>query len=122
MRLVKPAKAVAGILYGTVAIGSVLSSSSAEEFNAGAVINKMSDRERHSYMAGVIEGLAYSRYRHDNKGSPASKDAAGMNCIYEWWYRREGTQLKVLKAFVAFPTQYPGAIVASFARKECGEW
>lgn len=114
---------VAGSLGLIVAMGgSLLSAASAEEFNAGAVINKMSDIERHAYMAGIVEGLAYSRFRHDNKNSPGSKNAAGMNCIYDWWYRREGTRMKVLKAFVAFPDQYPGPIVASLARKECGEW
>lgn len=94
----------------------------ADELNAHAVINKMSDAERHAYMAGVIEGLAYSRYRHDNRTPAATKDTKGMSCIYHWWYRVEGTRLKVLKAFAAFPNSLPGPIVASLARKECGDW
>lgn len=105
-----------------IAVAAGAWSVQAEEFNADAVINKMTDVERHAYMAGVVEGLAYSRYRHDNKNTPGGKDATGMNCIYRWWYKVDGTRMKVLKAFVAFRDQYPGAIVASLARKECGDW
>jgi hypothetical protein len=94
----------------------------AEDLTAGLVVNKMSDIERHAYMAGVIEGLAYSRYRHDNKNPGAEKDTRGMGCIYRWWHQVEGTKTKVYKAFVSFPNSLPGPIVASLARKECGDW
>lgn len=50
----------------------------AETLNAGFVMSQMNADQRASYVSGVVEGLAFSRYLRDRP------DEAGMNCIYQW--------------------------------------
>ena len=81
---------------------------------AGSVMEKMSVEERAAYFAGVIEGLAYARYAKDGK------QTEGMACIYNWYYRTNGTLRKIYVAFDRFPDYTPGAVMAAMAEKECG--
>lgn len=72
--------------------------------------------ERHTYVSGIIEGLAYARYVKDgNQSEP------GMRCIYEWFYDKDGTLERIYQAFENFRDYTPGAIVAALAEKECGK-
>lgn len=52
------------------------SEAAAEDFTAGVVMTKMNVEQRAAYLAGMVEGLAYSRYRADGKKTE------GMACIY----------------------------------------
>jgi hypothetical protein len=85
----------------------------ATDFTAGVVMEKMNEAERFQYLAGVIEGLAYSRYMKDGK------KADGMKCIYQWFYK-QGTASKIEAAFKRFHDYLPGAVVAAMVEKECG--
>jgi hypothetical protein len=89
-------------------------SASATDFTAGVVMEKMNGKERHTYLAGVIEGLAYARYARDGKKTD------GMACIYKWFYDKEATTDKIETAFRRFPDHLPGAVVAAMLEKECG--
>ena len=86
----------------------------ATDFTAGVVMEKMDGKERHTYLAGVIEGLAYSRYVKDGKKTE------GMKCIYDWFYKKNGTHEKIYSAFRRFNDYLPGAVVAAMVEKECG--
>ncbi len=86
----------------------------ATDFTAGIVMQKMDEKERFNYLAGVVEGLAYARYIKDGK------KVDGMKCIYQWFYDKKGTTGKIEAAFRRFNDYLPGAVVAAMADKECG--
>ena len=82
---------------------------------ASVVMQEMSAEQRVGYIAGVVEGLAYSRYIKDNT------QIEGMKCIYDWFYEAEGTRGKIRKAFQEFGEYQAGAIIAAMTKKACGE-
>ncbi|MEM6466214.1 MAG: hypothetical protein AAF679_06895 [Pseudomonadota bacterium] len=75
----------------------------------------MTSEQKSAYLAGVVEGLAHARFL----GGDRSTDS--MGCLYHWYYARENKALeKIFEAFVRYPDQAPGAIVAVLARQSCG--
>ena len=79
------------------------------------MIDLMSDDDQYVFMAGIVEGLAYARFRSDNKSTD------GMACIYDWFYGDVRSSLTILDAFAAFPDRMPGAIIGALTKRECGE-
>ncbi|BBK29684.1 hypothetical protein STHU_03180 [Allostella humosa] len=106
--------AVSAIVMGA-GLGIDVPGASAQEMTAGVILEKMSGAERVAYLAGIIEGLAYARYVKDDK------QAAGMGCIYDWFYKTRGRSLDIEKAFGRYKEHSPGAIVAALVTKECGK-
>ena len=88
---------------------------SAQEMTAGVILEKMEPKEQVSYMAGIIEGLAYARYEKDGKKTE------GMGCIYQWFHNNDKTLGKIDAAFRRFKDYPPGAVIAAMVKKECGE-
>lgn len=88
---------------------------------AGAVMTRMEAKERFSYVYGIVEGLAYARFRKDSLAS-GNKDEAGMKCIYDWFFpTKESLISDVEAAFRKYPDHIPPVIVAAMVKKECGE-
>lgn len=69
--------------------------------------------QRSAYLAGVVEGLAYARYRQDGEAT------TGMGCIYRWFCQRKETLRDIHAAFERFADHSPGAVIAAMIRKEC---
>lgn len=86
----------------------------ATDLTAGVVMEKMTSEQRSSYIAGIIEGLAYARYAKNGKADQ------GMKCIYQWFYEKDGTLRKIHAAFDRFKDYLPGAVIAAMIEKECG--
>lgn len=82
---------------------------------AGVVAEKMSSQQFSSYVAGIVEGLAYARFQKDGK------DPIGMGCIYDWFYKEKATIDRVEQMFRENPDYPPGAVVAVMAEAQCGE-
>ena len=89
-------------------------SASATDFTAGIVMEKMDEKQRYAYLAGVVEGLAYARYVKDGK------QTGGMKCVYNWFYEGDRTVEKIYSAFRRFDDYLPGAVMAAMLEKECG--
>lgn len=93
-----------------------------QAMTAEVIMSKMTPEDRYTYMAGIVEGLAYARYRNDNKGvEEDSKTATGMACVYDWFYKNDANRERIVQAFRKFGSHYPGAIMAALIRKDCGE-
>lgn len=90
------------------------SAAGATDFTAGIVMSKMKPEERYPFIAGVIEGLAYSRFAKDNKKTE------GMGCIYDWFYKDPKTIDVIYAAFGRYPDHLPGAIIGALASRKCG--
>ncbi len=82
--------------------------------DAKAVMTKMGSDERAGFISGIVEGLAYARYLADGK------NAEGMKCIQNWYFKGETSQLSIIEAFDKFPDYAPANIIAALARKQCG--
>ena len=85
----------------------------ATDFTAKVVMEQMTEEQRYSYLAGVVEGLAYARYAKDGK------QADGMNCIYDWFYSNPKVTDLIYAAFGQYPDYTPGAVVSALAKRKC---
>ncbi len=89
---------------------------SAKAQNAGDIMNKMNDDQRTGYLAGVVEGLAYSRWLRDNPSN------VGMKCIYDWFYNGGiDLQRSIDSWFDRHPDKPAGPLLFVLIKKECGE-
>ena len=85
-------------------------------------MEKMTADQRNWYIQGVVEGLAYSRYERDNQHVEGdAKTAAGMKCVYNWFYEKPGTTDLIYAAFGKFPGYTPAAIIGSLVKQSCPE-
>ena len=89
----------------------------AQNLDADFVLNKMNADQQVSYIAGVVEGMAYSRYLRDKP----SED--GMNCLYQWYANNTGSREKSKKVdalFAQHPDKPVGVLLYVLMKKECG--
>lgn len=103
------------ILAGSLVFSMQGAAFADEQLDAGKVMNKMNNDQRTGYIAGIIEGLAIARYNKDGKKSE------GPDCIYDWYYREDGTLRAIFAAFDKYPTYPPGSIVDVLVKQKCGE-
>ena len=88
---------------------------------AGIVMTEMPNRERTSYIIGLVEGLAYARFRQDTIAS-GQKDETGYRCILKWFYDGGMARLDRIEANFSTLADYPPAVVINaMVTKECGE-
>jgi hypothetical protein len=93
----------------------------AQDMTAGLILEKMQPEERFAYINGIVEGMAYARFRKDTIAT-GSKDEAGMKCIYGWYYTGDGkTHARIEAAFRKFSDHMPSVIIGTMVKKECGE-
>lgn len=111
-------------LAGAVLLGSGVAfaeDNRGTPMTAGLIMQKMPVRERFSYIAGIVEGLAYSRFRKDTQAK-GGKDTGGMKCIYDWFYADNTKRMDVIEAaFRKYAEHYPATLLAAMVKKECGE-
>ena len=80
------------------------------------VMKKMTQDQRSSFLLGVIEGLAFSRYVKDK---PNTK---GMECIHDWKYGSKGdtNTLRMLDLFDKRPKQPVVPLLYVLIKQDCG--
>lgn len=96
---------------------------SATDFTAGVALEKMEPGERITYVSGIVEGMAYARFRKDTLAA-GQKDETGSRCIREWFASKpDGKSMMawIDANFVKFPDYTPATIVYAMVKKECGE-
>lgn len=90
--------------------------SPAHAINGDDVINKMTVDQRHSYLVGLIDGLAYSRFLRDRPNEDSSK------CVYDWYYEGgKDVKLKIRNWFNRHPDKPATALMYVLVKKECGK-
>jgi len=85
-----------------------------QALTAGAIVEQLEPGDRYTFVAGIVEGLAYARFLEDGRS-----ETPGMACIYRWFYETEATPTQIFQAFEAFPDHTPGAVVAAMAARGC---
>lgn len=78
-------------------------------------------RERTSFIIGIVEGLAYARFRKDTLAK-GENDGSGFKCIRDWLYLEGTNRIDRIEAtFKKYPEHHPSILLNSMIRKECGE-
>ncbi|NRA87234.1 MAG: hypothetical protein HRU28_07525 [Rhizobiales bacterium] len=86
-----------------------------KNISAGYVLNEMNNDQRISYISGVIEGLAYSRFLREKPNEN------GMNCIYDWFFKDSDKKMKKITAWFNRHLDKPvGVLLYVLIKKECG--
>ncbi len=102
-------------------VGAAAPAAADTAMTAGVVLEEMPVRERSSYVMGIVEGLAYSRFRKDTHAA-GQNDETGMKCVYDWFYRDSMKSLDLIEAaFRKYSDHYPSVLLAVMIKKECGE-
>uniref|UniRef100_A0A2A4Z266 Rap1a immunity protein domain-containing protein n=1 Tax=OCS116 cluster bacterium TaxID=2030921 RepID=A0A2A4Z266_9PROT len=107
-------KQIVTIMFGMLIAG--ITPSFATEFNADVIMNKMTKEQRTSYLMGLIDGLAYSRWQRDKP------DETGMQCIYNWYLKDTNKLLenKIIPMFKKYKDKPATAIFYVLIKRECG--
>jgi hypothetical protein len=102
-------------LVAALAMASA-NTANATDLNAGYVLDKMNNDQMVSYVAGVIEGLAYSRFLRDRPSEES------MNCVYRWHANRGKDGWLEMEAWFRRHEDKPvGVLLHVLIKKECGE-
>lgn len=88
--------------------------------NAATVLKEMPPNELVVYVAGIVEGLAYARFRYDTIAA-GQKVETGMNCIRNWYHGNPQVILTIEQAFRKYGEHSPWVVVAAMVKQECGE-
>ncbi len=108
-------KPTAILLMAHAIMFALPSPSTAQQLNAGAVLNKMNSDQRHGYLSGIVEGLAYARWLRDKP------DGGGMKCIYRWYYEGGTINAKKLNSWLhRHPDKPVSALMHVLIKKDCG--
>ena len=85
----------------------------AQNLDADFVMNKMTSDQQVSYVEGVIEGLAFSRWQRDKP------ERTGIQCIYRWADRKDKWP-RIEQWFARHPTRQVGPLLYILIKKDCG--
>lgn len=111
----------AAVLSAAIVLGQNPFPASATEFTAKVMMEKMDAGSRVTLIQGIIDGLAYSRFLHDNEHAVGDKrDETGMTCIYDWYLKKKNSHDMIYEAFDKFPDYPPVAIINSLIKQDCG--
>lgn len=79
-----------------------------------SMMSKMKPEEWYPFVAGMVEGVAFHRY------TAGDKDKAAMDCVYDWFYKDEGTLDAIYATLGKYPEYPPAAVVNALAKRKCG--
>ncbi len=88
-------------------------SAQAQNLDANFVLNKMTSDQQVSYVAGVVEGLAFSRWQRDKP------DRTGIQCIYKWAGKKDKWP-KIEQWFGRHPDKSAGPLLYVLIKQDCG--
>ena len=85
-------------------------------FDAGFVMSEMPAKQRFAFVNGVMQGLAYARFRKDRPNE------VGMTCIQQWLFSEKSDRWKTVEAaFNKYRDKPPAVLLHLLAKKECGD-
>lgn len=101
--------------------GEAQSSEMSEEYvTAGKVLEELQPNEFVWYVGGIVEGLAYARFRKDTVAA-GEKVVAGSDCIRNWFFETQGRTLTIRSTFEQYGDYTPWVVIAAMVKQECGE-
>lgn len=90
--------------------------SSAFAFTANEVVNEMSEQDRRTYLAGLVDGLAQGRWIKDKP------ETTGVQCVYNWYYQGgEAVHTTINQWFSRHLDTEANGLLYILIKRECGE-
>jgi hypothetical protein len=80
-----------------------------------AILGKMDIDDHYPFIAGMIEGIAYYRYK------AGGKDSKAMNCVYDWFYEDKTALDQIYYSFGQFPDYPPASVIDALVSRKCGK-
>jgi hypothetical protein len=103
----KVKEALAAVITGI----SIIVSGPSSAITAGELLEDNSSSEIYNYLAGLADMFAYIQFTEGNKERG--------NCVYNWYYRTEGSVEKVYGYLEKFPDKAPEGIFWVLAKRAC---
>ncbi len=83
---------------------------------ADDVLNKMNTDQQAGYFSGFVDGLAQARWIKDKP------DQAGMNCIYNWYYKGGKPQQRRIQTWLGkHLNRQANGLLYVLIKRDCGE-
>lgn len=99
-----------------VAAAFLSSGKEAAALTADYVLNEMSTEQKGAYIAGLVDGLAYSRWLANRP------DDTAMQCYYSWFYGSGPEKwVGIDQWFSRHPEKPADALLYVLIKKDCGE-
>ncbi|MCR5858278.1 hypothetical protein [Mesorhizobium sp. J428] len=92
----------------------------AASLTAGDILKEMPANEFVVYVAGMVEGFAYARFRKDSIEAGRTVET-GMRCIRDFYLTNPKIILMIEDAFRLHAQHAPSVVLAAMLKKECGE-
>ncbi|MCA1241475.1 hypothetical protein LC092_03385 [Stappia stellulata] len=113
--------AVVAFLAGGVVLSTAPGAQAEEEYvTAGKVLKELPPNEFVWFVGGIVEGLAYARFRKDTIAA-GERVTTGSNCIRDWFHENRGVSLRIRSTFEKYSDYAPWVVIAAMVKKECGE-
>jgi hypothetical protein len=93
---------------------------SAADLTAGLIVKEMPPNEFVAYVTGMVEGMAYARFRKDTMAA-GEKVQTGSDCIRNWYHRDTNTITTISDTFRKYPDYTPWVVLGVMLKQECGE-
>ena len=106
--------AASGLLIG-VALGVHPAWAERPDLSNHAMLGKMEIDDHYPFIAGIVEGIAYHRYK------AGGKDSTTMNCVYDWFYDDKTAVDQIYFSFGEFPDYPPASVIDALVSRKCGE-
>lgn len=88
---------------------------------AAVVLENMPSNELVVFVAGIVEGLAYARFRIDTAAA-GRQDETGMTCIRNWYHDDPNIILTIEDAFRQYGDYPPWVVISAMVEQRCGRW
>lgn len=105
--------ATAGAVIATGVVMAAVPNAAETPMTAGVIAERMEFEDRFPFAAGLVEGIAFSRYQ------TGGQDVAAMECIFDWFYSGQRRTDLIFEAFGRFPDYTAGAVVAALTNRAC---
>lgn len=85
------------------------------------MLERMPRAELSAFISGMIEGMAYARFRKDTLAA-GRRVEDGMNCIRRWFYGDVSASTNALfDGFTQHSQHTAWVVLGAILKKECGE-
>ena len=91
-----------------------------EYVTAGKVLEELESNEFVWFIGGIVEGLAYARFRKDTIEA-GERVVTGSDCIRDWFHGNNEIILTITSTFKEYSDYTPWVVVAAMVKQECGE-
>lgn len=84
------------------------------------MLDRMPSREFEAFVTGMVEGMAYARFRKDTLAA-GRRVEDGMNCIRNWYHGDARTFIRIVEAFRQHSQHTAWVVLGAIVKQECGE-